>query len=195
MSLIPSSHLWRAVTVCGASLAAVVGLALPAYAHTPVILNWTDVVPSSSPLAVDGNDPIAFFGVIPHAGADRSFQFDMTAGQTVSVSTLVPDEAPENTLAQGKLPDVLLIAPNGHMTLIKPTEHLAVPIPELNENYILLDDYSAPAITGTYSAIVVGAAPERFNVSIGTEGAGFHGLERGSVATIQQIQDWYATAP
>jgi hypothetical protein len=181
--------------MCGVSAAALVAMAIPASAHTPVILNWTDIVPSTSPLALDGNDPVAFFGVIPRAWADRSFQFRMTAGQTVSVTTLVPDEAPENTLTAAQLPDVLLVAPNGRITVIKPTEHIAVPIPELNENYIIVADYSAPAITGTYSAIVVGTAPERFNVSIGTEGAGFHGLERGSVATTQQIQDWYATAP
>jgi hypothetical protein len=195
MKLIPASRLGRAATVCGASLATVVAVAIPASAHTPVMLDGTDTVPWTSPLALDGNDPISFFGVIPHAGADRSFQFHMTAGQTVSVSTLIPDLAPENTLSADQLPEVLLIAPDGTPALIKPTEHVAVPIPELNENYVLVDDYSAPAVTGTYSAIVVGDAPARFNVSIGTEGGDFHGLQRGSVATLPQIQAWYATAP
>jgi hypothetical protein len=195
MRLIPASRLGRAATACGASLAAVVALAIPASAHTPVLLDGTDTVPWTSPLALDGNDPIAFFGVIPRAGADRSFQFQMTAGQTVSVSTLIPDLAPENTLTADQLPDVVLIAPDGSCAVVRPTEHIAVPIPEINENYVLVGDYSAPAITGTYSAIVVGAAPERFNISIGTESDDFHGIQRGSVATVAQIQAWYATAP
>ena len=195
MRLIPGSRLGRAATACGASLAAVVTFALPASAHTPVMLDQTDTVPWTSPLVLDGNDPISFFGVIPTAGADRSFQFTMTAGQTVSVSTLIPDLAPENTLTPDQLPDVVLIAPDGTCAVVRPTEHIAVPIPELNENYVLVAEYSAPAVAGTYSAFIVGSAPERFNVSIGTEGAGFHGLARGSVATLPQIQSWYATAP
>lgn len=185
----------RAATVGGTALAASLGLALPASAHTPVMLDSTDVLPWISPLAQDGSDPIAFFGVLPNAGADRSFQFDMQAGQTVNITTLIPDLAPENQLSDALLPQVAVIDPNFNVTVLKPTMHLQVPIPELNENYVILNNYLAPAVPGRYSVVVYGLAPARFNISIGTEGGDFDGIERGSVGTIQQIQQWYATAP
>jgi hypothetical protein len=195
MTLRWTQRIRRVFTVAGGTAGALIVLAVPAAAHTPVILDSTDTVPATAPLVVNGDDPVAFFGVVTHAGADRAFQFNMTAGQTVSISTLVPDLAPENQLGTNCLPVVLVIDPKGHVTVVSPTMRTPVPIPELNENYLLINAYTAPAVTGTYSVVVTGLAPARFNVSIGTEGGDFHGILRGQVATVEQIQQWYATAP
>lgn len=189
------SSVRRLPWVAGVAVAAVIAVAVPAAAHTPVMINGSDTLPWIGPLALDGQDPIAFFGALPRPYQDRAFQFHMQAGEAITILSLVPDEAPENQLATGDLPVVELVTPDGMVVPIKPDMRVPVPIAELNENYILLDDYTATAITGTYSVIVTGAAPARFNISIGTEGGPFHGIERGTVATTAQIQTWYATPP
>lgn len=195
MHLHPGRALRRTLLIAGGTVGALLAFAVPAVAHTPVMLDKTDTVPALAPLAVNGDDPISFFGSLPRPGADRAFQFVMSAGQTVNISTLLPDLAPENQLATCDLPRVIVVAPDLHVTVVAPTLRISVPIPELDENYLLINLYTAPAVPGTYSVIVTGLAPARFNVSIGTEGDDFHGILRGQVATIEQIQQWYATAP
>lgn len=190
-----SSWVRRPTWIAGLAVAAVVAVAAPAAAHTPVILNNSDRLPWTGPLAVDGADPIAFFGALPRPFQDRAFQFQMQAGEPITIIYLIPDEAPENQLPTHALPAVTLLTPDGKVVPITPAMRVPVPIAELNENYILLNQYTATAVTGTYSVIVTGAAPARFNISIGTEGGPFHGIERGTVATNSQIETWYATPP
>jgi hypothetical protein len=186
----------RTLTVVSTATAMVLALALPAAAHEPVMLDNTDVIPWKAPLALNSDDPLSFFGVLPEPGAVRSFQLTSSGATPVHVSVFVPDLAPENTLATARLPQVAVIAPDHQVTVIKPTMRVVVPIDEIDETYLLIADYNAPsAKTGIYSFLVTGTAPARFNVSTGIEDSGFHGLERGEVGTIDQIADWYATAP
>lgn len=190
-----SSWVRRPTWIAGLAVAAVIAVAAPADAHTPVILNGSDWLPWTGPLAADGADPIAFFGALPRPFQDRAFQFHMRAGEPITIIYLIPDEAPENQLSTRDLPVVTLLTPDGNIVPIKPAMREPFPIAELNENYIMLNDYTATAVTGTYSVIVAGAAPARFNISIGTEGGPFHGIERGTVATLSEVQTWYATPP
>jgi hypothetical protein len=185
----------RTLTVTAGAIAATVALAIPASAHTPVLLDETDTVPSTAPLAIDGTDPFSFFGTLPCAGAVRSFQLTMQAGQSINVMILVPDLAPENLLATSKLPRVWLVAPNGTVKVLAPNQRTPLPIPEINQNYLILNNDTTTAVDGTYSVIVTGKAPSRFNITTGTESEEFHGLLRGEVATVEQLQEWYATAP
>ncbi len=71
----------RTLTVAGTLVAAVVAFGTPAQAHEAMLLDRTDVVPWTAPLIVDGTDPVATFGVLPRAGAVRSFQLRLQAGQ------------------------------------------------------------------------------------------------------------------
>lgn len=185
----------RLPVIAGMAVALLISGAASAWAHTPVMLTNGDRVPWVGPLALDGADPIAFFGALPQPHQDRAFQFRMQAGEAITIINLIPDEIPENTLAAQDLPVVTLVTPDNKVVVIKPDVRVPIPIAELNENYIMLDFYTATAITGTYSVIVTGAAPARFNISIGTEGGGFHGIERGTVASDAQIETWYATPP
>ena len=176
------------------ALTAVLAMAAPAGAHTPVHLDARDTVPWRGPLLLDGQSPTLLFGTLPRALATRSAQFTMQAGEEVDVSVIVPNLAPENQLDQSSLPIALLVAPDGTTTLLSGDSRIPITT-ESGMNLLLLKNYSAPAIAGTYSIVVTGLGAARFALSMGIEGLPFAGLERGSVATKQQVQHWYATPP
>jgi hypothetical protein len=176
-------------------MAAVLGFALPAAAHTPVMLDSTDARPVTGPLALNGDNPISFFGVLHHPGDHRGFQFRMRPGLTVNLLTLVPDLDPENQLTEETLPLIVITDPSRQVTVVRPTLRIPVPVPEVNQNYLLINSHLTPAVEGIYSVVVTGLAPCRFNVSIGTEGGPFDGIERGTVASVDQLLEWYATPP
>jgi hypothetical protein len=185
----------RALAVGGMAVAAVVALAVPAAAHVPVVLDSTDVVPWKAPLVLDGTDPIALLGALPCAGAVRSAQLRLAAGQPLIVGYGIPDLAPENTVATSALPQVLIVAPNGSVTVVRPTTRTPFHNPDFNQDYLFLGSYQATAIAGTYSLLVTGGAAERFFVATGVESEEFHGISRGTVASDEQVAAWYATAP
>lgn len=177
------------------SAAAAITFAIPAAAHEPVLLDSCDALPQTGPLVPVGTDPIGFFGVLPHLGSDRAVQVTMQAGQTLNVGYGIPDLTPENTLAAGSLPIVLIIAPNGRTSFLQPDIRVALHNPDFNQDYLFLNNYSTTAVSGTYSIIMVGRAPERIFMATGVEDSGFHGIERGTLATDDQINEWYTTPP
>ncbi|MFI1358248.1 hypothetical protein ACH4TV_32405 [Streptomyces sp. NPDC020898] len=179
------------------SVAAVSLLAftVPASAHAPVVLDACDTVPKTSPLIPVGTDPIAFFSVLPHAGAHRAAQFTMKAGEQLNVSYGIPDLAPENGLTTDRLPVVVLIAPDHSVTVLKPDIRVPQHNSHLNQDHLLLNNHSTTAVAGTYSLLAIGRAPSRILVGTGVEDSGFHGVLRGSLATVDQIQEWYSTPP
>jgi hypothetical protein len=183
----------RALTVVGATTAAVVAFAAPAQAHTAILLDATDVLPWQAPLILDGTDPIATFGVLPDAGAVRSFQLRMQAGQQVLIEYQIPDLAPENGLPTAHLPVVVLVAPDGSVTALTP--QMREPIEDSGQGYLRLRTYAAPAVRGTYSLLVTGLAPARFLLLTGIESEEFHGIARGSEATHEQLAEWLENPP
>lgn len=188
-------RLRRMLTVSSMTLATVLALTAPAVAHTPVLLDETDKIPWVAPLAVDGTDDFTFFGALPRKGAVRSFQLALQAGQPLNATLAIPDLTPENTLAVADLPRVFLFAPNGSFTVLVPTARVPFRDPDLGLDLLILRSYSSTAVTGIYSVVVTGRAPNRFVVATGVESEAFHGILRGSVATEDQIRHWYATAP
>jgi hypothetical protein len=175
--------------------AAVIGLAVPASAHEPVLLDSCDVLPQTGPLIPVGTDPIGFFGVLPQLGSDRALQLTMKAGDQLNVGYGIPDQAPENTLATGDLPIVMIIAPDGTPTFLQPSIRVPLHNPDFDQDYLFLNNYATTAQAGTYSIVMLGRAPERIFMATGVEDSGFHGIERGSLATDQQLTDWYTTSP
>lgn len=191
-----TARLRRGLTLASSTTAAVLALALPASAHTPVMLDETDTVPWTSPRAVDGNAPMSFYGTLPNSTSWRSFQFTITdTAPGIEVNTFIPDLAPENTYAANDLPTVIVLTPDYKVITVRATMRIPVPIEEINQNYLLVGQYSGPAVAGTYSVVVVGAQPARFNISTGHEGLPEAGVVNGEEATFEQIQQWYATAP
>lgn len=178
----------------GTTVATVLALAAPAAAHAEVLLDETDKDPSVAPLAIDGTDAITFFGVIEGRGDMRAFQFNMQAGQQLHLTLGIPNLAPENTYATEDLPRVCLRAPDGTILMLTPAIRVPFTNPESGMNFLFLRDYTATAITGTYSVMVMARKPARFITAIGQEGSVFE-IQRGTLATHEEIEEWYATAP
>jgi len=190
-----SSRSRRALVVGACVLGLTLSSAAGAEAHTPIILDSSDVLPWTSPLILDGTNPMALYGVLPHCGSVRSAQFAMHAGQPLRLGYGIPDEAPENLLPTAELPDLLLVAPDGSVKLLTPVTAQPVQT-EDGLKLLLVNMYGAAAEEGTYSLLVVGGcSPERFVVSIGIDPGGFAGVLRGSVATDEQVMQWYDTPP
>jgi hypothetical protein len=186
----------RTSTVAGTVVAAVVAFGTPAQAHEAMLLDRTDVVPWIAPLIVDGTDPVATFGVLPRAGAVRSFQLRLRAGQRLVVEYLIPDLAPENALSTTDLPRVAVHAPDCGVTVLTPNIRETHTNDDPPQNYLVLRRHDAPAVSGTYSIVITGKAPARFIVATGDEESEiFHGIMRGSIATDEQLVAWYDTPP
>jgi hypothetical protein len=183
----------RALAGAGIVLTALVAAAAPASAHTPVILSCRDVNPWTSPLVLNGTDPVALFGALPNRHSDRAAQFIMQSGDTINLALGMADEAPEDQLTMAQMPKVTLIAPDKQVTIIRATEEVPVSDPEIGLSVFFLTNYTAPAIQGTYSIIVTGRAPVRFFVALGLDPGTFHGVKRGQVATEAQVQQWFNT--
>lgn len=184
-----------ALIVAGTAMAAVVGIAVPASAHTPVMLTEQDRVPWVAPLVVDGTDPMGLYGSVNQAGDIRSAQLHFTAGQEVSIALLIPDEAPENTLTTAQLPTVTLIDPKLHVTQLTPALRVPISDEDSGNNFLLLLSYDATAVSGNYTVIVSSHAAERFALSTGIESEEFHGVLRAPVASEDEVEDWYTTPP
>jgi hypothetical protein len=186
---------FRSIAAVAAAVLTTIAVAIPASAHTPVQLDSGDVLPWRGPLILDGENPVMLFGTLPHAGAVRSGQLKMTAGQHLIVNLAIPNEAPENALPTTKLPEVFVVSPKGSVVEIKAT--MRVPIQtEGGQNLLLLGNYTGTAIAGDYSIIVTGCAAERFATASGIEGDdAFAGVQRGRVATDDEVATWYATPP
>jgi hypothetical protein len=185
----------RVLTVAVASLSAVVMLASPALAHhKPVMLDDGDVLPWNGPLVLDGTDAVGLMGTVPHAGAVRSAQLNILAGQELQLLYSIPDQAPENALTDDQLPLVVLIRPNLTATTLTPDMRESVGAGGIN--VIKLKLYFEEAVAGTYSIVVIGRAPARFLVSIGDEhNHTFDGVERAEVATLEQVIAFFSTPP
>lgn len=184
----------RSLTMVGTVVATVLALAAPAAAHRQILLDDTDKDPSVAPLALDGTDALTFMGVIEHQDDVRSFQFNMQSGAQVHLNLGIVDQAPENTYATADLPRMYVKAPDKTTTIVTPVSRVPVTVGS-GMSFLFLHDYYATAISGTYSVTVTGAKPARFLVSTGEEGAVFDGIERGSIATREQVQAWYTTVP
>lgn len=185
----------RLLAALALAFATLVAFALPAAAHTPVVLDESDQNPQVAPLALDGTDELVFFGSMPKAGAVRSYQMNLLAGQPLNLALAVVNKAPENTYPQYKMPVVFLVSPSGSVTTLAANQRTAVHNADFNVDLLILRRYAATAQSGTYSVIVVSAAPVRFVTSIGVESDVFHGLLRGSAASQEQVDNWYATKP
>jgi hypothetical protein len=189
-------RLRRVLTVVGTSTAAVLALALPAAAHTPIILDGSDVVPWTAPRLYNGDSNASFFGSVPNDRSWRTYQFtisDTTRG--LDIATLVPDLAPENTYDADDLPTVLVITPDYKVITIKATERTVLPVPALGHTYLKVAHHTGPSVAGTYSVLIGAGGPARFQISHGHHGVDWAGIEDAVPASLDQIQQWYNTAP
>ena len=104
----------------GISLSVLVLCVLPAAAHDPIILTPAQTTPEAGPLLLDGTVSFALYGTVEASGATRGFRVRFVAGDTFTLSALVPDLLPEETLTAAEFPKVAVRSPGGEVTDLEP---------------------------------------------------------------------------
>ena len=138
-----------------------------ASAHDPIILTSEQQTPADGPLLVDGTISFALYGSLDTGGDTRGFRVQFKEGDPLSISILIPDLSPENTLDDVSLPFVNVEDPNGTTVKLSITEKVPFPEPFSGTNYVRLTEFRGTAIGGIYSVTVTGDSPARFTVSVG----------------------------
>ena len=138
-----------------------------ASAHDPIILTSEQQTPADGPLLVDGTISFALYGSLDTGGDTRGFRVQFKEGDSLYISILIPDLAPENTLDDVSLPFVNVEDPNGTTERLSITQKVPFPEPFTGTNYVRLTEFRGTAIGGIYSVTVTGDSPARFTVSVG----------------------------
>ena len=138
-----------------------------ASAHDPIILTSDQRTPIDGPLLVDGTISFALYGSLDTGGDTRGFRVQFKEGDPLSISILIPDLSPENTLDDVSLPFVNVEDPNGTTEQLSITQKVPFPEPFTGTNYVRLTEFRGTAIGGIYSVTVTGDSPARFTVSVG----------------------------
>jgi len=180
-----------------ASAALVVVAAGPASAHDPIILTEQQRTAEKGPLLMDGTVSFAVYGAINGVEDTRGFRVRFAAGDTFVLSALVPDLAPERSLARRDLPNVRIRTPGGQELPLAPGAVTTFAEPFTKTNYRRYLEWSAPAEAGDYEVVISGSVPARFTVSIGEQerfGTEVQGAPNRNVG-VAGVQQWYETSP
>ena len=148
---------------------ALIGLlpASVAKAHDPIILTKNQSTPADGPLLPDGTISFALYGSLESPADTRGFRVNFVEGDSLYLSILIPDLAPENQLDDASLPFVELTDPSGAKTKLSVSDKVSFAEPFTGTNYVRLTELTTVAISGTYSVMITGNSPSRFTVSVG----------------------------
>ena len=157
--------------VVGSLLAFVfVGVNLsPAIAHQPVSLTNANSNPDKGPILVDGTISFAIRANFTKANQTQGFRASLKAGELVNFEYLIMDRAPENKLANNKLPVATITDPSGKTTVIKFTERSKFFEPYGRTNYLYLARYSQTAVDGIYKFTLQSKAKAAITVAVGSK--------------------------
>jgi hypothetical protein len=175
----------------------VVGVAGTAFAHDPIILTDAQTSPDAGPLLPDGTISFALYGTLNSAGDTRGLRVNFDAGDSVDITLLIPDRAPENELPDSLLPTLRIDAPDGTSRTLTPTERVRFDESFSNTSYVRYLELGEPAQAGEYRLTVTGLVPARFTLAVGTKerfGTPVQNVPNRGDGTAG-VQRWYATSP
>ena len=175
----------------------VLGGAGTAFAHDPIILTDTQTSPDAGPLLPDGTISFALYGTLNSAGDTRGLRARFDAGDSLDVTLLIPDRPPENELPDSLLPTLRIDAPDGTSRTLAPTERVRFDESFSGTSYVRYIELGEPAQTGEYRLTVIGAAPARFTLAVGTTerfGSPVENVPNRADGGAG-VQRWYATPP
>jgi len=138
-----------------------------AKAHDPIILTTNQSTPADGPLLPDGTISFALYGSLESTADTRGFRVNFIEGDSLYLSILIPDLAPENQLDDASLPFFELTDPSGTKTKLSVSDKVSFAEPYTGTNYVRLTELTTVAISGTYSVTIKGNSPSRFTVSVG----------------------------
>ena len=167
--------------------------AAAASAHDPIILTANQTTPDQGPLLPDGTISFALYGTLLSAGETRGFRVTFNDGDSLYLSLLIPDLAPESDLAEAALPFIELTDPTYETIRLSPSERVAFAEPFTGTNYVRLIELATSAMGGTYSVVITGAAPARFTVAVGKKevfGTPVENVPNRDVG-ISGVMSWY----
>ena len=168
-----------------------------ASAHDPIILTSEQQTPADGPLLVDGTISFALYGSLDTGGDTRGFRVQFNEGDSLYISILIPDLAPENTLDDVSLPFVNVEDPNGTTERLTITQKVPFPEPFTGTNYVRLTEFRGTAIGGIYSVTVTGDSPARFTVSVGEKemfGSPVENIPNRDLG-VAGVMTWYSGDP
>ncbi len=166
-------------------------VALPAWAHHTVILTKANT-PGNAPRVVDGGVSFAFYGWMNKPLDTRSFKLTFTAGQRVYFEGIMPDLAPENTIPNALLPQILVTTPGGSVISVPPTLRESFYEEHSHSQLIRFSKFDRIAEASTYQFVIVGARQQRFALATGLAEAPGQ-LVNGTIGNFYDVIHWYQT--
>ena len=168
-----------------------------AKAHDPIILTSNQSTPADGPLLPDGTISFALYGSLESPADTRGFRVNFVEGDSLYLSILIPDLAPENQLDDASLPFVELTDPSGAKTKLSVSDKVSFAEPFTGTNYVRLTELTTVAISGTYSVMITGNSPSRFTVSVGKQemfGTPVENVPNRDLG-IGGVMSWYDNSP
>ena len=138
-------------------------------AHQPVNLTAANSSADKGPILVDGTISFAIRANFSKANQTQGFRASLKAGELVNFEYLIMDRAPENKLANNKLPVATITDPSGKKTVIKFTERSKFFEPYGRTNYLYLARYSQTAVDGIYKFTLQSKAKAAITVAVGSK--------------------------
>ena len=140
----------------------------PAYAHQPINLTAANSSANKGPIIVDGKVSFVIRANFTKPNQTQGFRAALKADETLFFEYLIIDKAPENRLANNKLPVATITDPAGKKTVIKFTERTKFYYPFLNTNFLYLARYDQTAIDGVYKFTLQSKTKAAIQVVVGT---------------------------
>ena len=168
-----------------------------AKAHDPIILTSNQSTPADGPLLPDGTISFALYGSLESPADTRGFRVNFIEGDSLYLSILIPDLAPENQLDDASLPFVELTDPSGAKTKLSVSDKVSFAEPFTGTNYVRLTELTTVAISGTYSVVITGNSPSRFTVSVGKQemfGTPVENVPNRDLG-VGGVMSWYENSP
>ena len=168
-----------------------------AKAHDPIILTSNQSTPADGPLLPDGTISFALYGSLESPADTRGFRVNFVEGDSLYLSILIPDLAPENQLDDASLPFVELTDPSGAKTKLSVSDKVSFAEPFTGTNYVRLTELTTVAISGTYSVVITGNSPSRFTVSVGKQemfGTPVENVPNRDLG-VGGVMSWYDNSP
>jgi hypothetical protein len=141
----------------------------PSSAHQPVLLTNINSTADKGPILVDGTISFAIRANFTKANQTQGFRASLKAGELVNFEYLIIDRAPENKLANNKLPIATITDPAGKKTVIKFTERSKFYEPYGRTNYLYLARFSQTAVDGIYKFTLQSKAKAAITVAVGSK--------------------------
>lgn len=161
--------------------AAALGLAFTAstgsaLAHERVVLTSQNVTPAQGPLINDGTIARAAYAAFTGAAQQRGLRVNFAAGQELRMELLITDTPTASRLPASRLPELIVIAPDGSRRALAISERTPFLEPYSGTSFLYLARLRTKAQAGTYRVLVTSrsSTPVTAVIGIGYREVGGH---------------------